>query len=811
MRGRIESAFTGFGWWVIRWRWPAILFCLALSFGLISGLRHFRIDNSDEAFLAKHDPERVRYEAFQRQYGTDDSIMVIVRPSEVFDLAFLERLRAFHDEIEANVPYLDDLTSLLNARNTYGRGDELVVEDLVETWPKTEAELGAIRARVFSNPLLVNNVISANGEYTALRLEPFTYSMTGPQIDALEGFDGAGGTGAAAPEPIALTEAEGREMVEVLYAIRDAYQSPEFRIYVVGGPAMEHAMAHIMQDDVSTFMLLSNGTIAVLLILLFRRVSGVVLPLLVVLLAMLSSMGAMSWVDIPFSVTLNMLPAFLIVVGVCDSIHILVIVFRELDAGMSRNDAIVHALSHSGLAVVMTSVTTAAGLMSFSVAQLEPVAQLGAVAPFGVMLAMVYSLVLLPALLAVFPLKAKRRGRDMGIRAVGALLARIGDVVTAYPGRVVAVWVVVALVGIPGIQLAHFSHDGMKWFPKEDPIRQASDVIDHEFDGAGGMEVIIHTAKENGLHDPDLMRRIDEAMRHTETLMVDGRKISQTTSLVDLVKETHQALNENRPDFYRLPDERQLLAQELLLFENSGSDDLEDLTDSQFSQARMSLRMPWVDAMRMPPFLEQLAPQLRTILGPDVDIELTGGGVMFTRIFENVIVTLARSYVFALLIITPLMILLIGSFKRGLIAMIPNLIPVYLVIGFMGFSDIPLDMTTLLIGGVVIGLAVDDTIHFMHKFNRYYEDTGDPASAVHQTLITTGSALLFTSLVLSLGFGVFIAAYMVNISWFGVLSSFAVVVAFLADITLAPALMMLVTPKRTPELIGALGRPTLAG
>ena len=182
---------------------------------------------------------------------------------------------------------------------------------------------------------------------------------------------------------------------------------------------------------------------------------------------------------------------------------------------------------------------------------------------------------------------------------------------------------------------------------------------------------------------------------------------------------------------------------------------------------------------------------------------------MFSRIFENVIVTLARSYVFALLIITPLMILLIGSIKRGLVAMIPNLIPVYVVIALMGFSDIPLDMTTLLIGGVVIGLAVDDTIHFMHKFNRYYEDTGDPEQAVHQTLVTTGSALLFTSIILGLGFGVFMAAYMVNMMWFGLLTSFAVVVAFLADITLAPALMMLFTPKRQAEAVGTGSGPSL--
>ena len=816
MRGRIESAFTSFGWWVIRWRWPAILFCLALSFGLSSGLQHFRIDNSDEAFLAKDDPERVRYEAFKRQYDTDDAIMVIVRPPEVFDFGFLERLRAFHDELEAKLPYLEELTSLLNARNTYGRDDELVVEDLFESWPTTDAELEAIRERVFANPLLVNNLISGNGEYVALVLKPFTYSTKGPQLDALEGFDSADASppsaaGLSAPDPIELTEPEGREMVEVLYTIRDAYQSPDFQIYVVGGPAMEHAMAHVMQNDVSTFMSLSIGTIMLLLAVLFRRVSGVLLPAAVVVLAMLSAMGTMSWLDIPFSITLNMLPAFLIVVGVCDSIHILVIVYRQLDAGLPRNEAIVYALSHSGLAVVMTSVTTAAGVLSFSVAQLAPVAQLGVVAPFGVMLAMVYSLVLLPAVLAVVPVRRKRRGRDLGIAAVGAALARLGDSVTRKPGRVIAVWTVLVLVAIPGIRLAQFSHDGMKWFPKQDPIRQAADVIDAEFEGSGGMEVIIHTPGENGLHDPDVMRRIEQAMRHTETLLVDGHKISQTFSLVDIVKETHQALNENRHEFYSLPTDRQLLAQELLLFENSGSDDLEDVTDSQFSQARMSLRMHWVDAMVMPPFLEELRPQLAAILGPDLDFELTGGGVVFTQIFENLIVSLARSYMIALLVITPLMILLIGSLKRGLVAMIPNLIPVYLTIALMGFAGIPLDATTLLIGGVIIGVAVDDTIHFMHKFNRYYEDSGDPAAAVHETLVTTGSALLFTSLVLSLGFAVFMGGYMVNIFWLGLLLSFAIVVAFLADVTLAPALMMLVTSRRGGQEAGSAGGSRVIG
>ena len=139
----------------------------------------------------------------------------------------------------------------------------------------------------------------------------------------------------------------------------------------------------------------------------------------------------------------------------------------------------------------------------------------------------------------------------MGIRTAGTLLARLGDAVTAHPGRVVAGWALVTLLAIPGLRLAHFSHDNMEWFPKRDPIRQALDLINDEFGGASSMEVIIYTPGENGLYDPDVMGRIEEAMRHTETLEIDGHKISQTFSLVDVVKETHRALNENRPEFCR--------------------------------------------------------------------------------------------------------------------------------------------------------------------------------------------------------------------------------------------------------------------
>ena len=145
----------------------------------------------------------------------------------------------------------------------------------------------------------------------------------------------------------------------------------------------------------------------------------------------------------------------------------------------------------------------------------------------------------------------------------------------------------------------------MRWFPEDDPLRVASDLVDAEFKGASTVEVLVHTGRENGLHEPDALARIERAMRHSESLDVAGHPVNKAVSIVDVVKEIHQALNENRPDFYALPRERPLIAQELLLFENSGSDDLEDVTDTRFETARMTIRTPWVDAMLYPDFLDR--------------------------------------------------------------------------------------------------------------------------------------------------------------------------------------------------------------
>jgi predicted RND superfamily exporter protein len=220
------------------------------------------------------------------------------------------------------------------------------------------------------------------------------------------------------------------------------------------------------------------------------------------------------------------------------------------------------------------------------------------------------------------------------------------------------------------------------------------------------------------------------------------------------------------------------------------------VTDSQFSTARMTLMAPWRDALEYAPLIRLIESDYASRVPDGVDVQVTGMIPLLSRTFEAVITSMSRSYVLAVAIITPLMMLLLASVRLGLLSMVPNVTPIILTLAFMTVFDFPLDGFTLLLGSIALGLAVDDTIHFMHGFNRNYDETGDVAEAVRRTLATSGQAMFVTSCVLCIGFAVFTLGYMQSLFNFGVLTSLSLVLAFIADVTLAPALMVLVRRAR---------------
>lgn len=795
-RVRVEAGFERWGRIVVAHCWLALLASLAVTGWLMSQLPLLEIDNSTESFLTTDAPNVLLYNAFRDQFGRDDRIVIAVGGGDIFSLDFLERLRALHEALEAEVPHVTEVESLVNARFTRGEGGELVVGELLEDWPEDEAARARFEARVRANPLYRNALVSADYALTAIVVTPDTYSSEAPRVEELGGFDDAPADEAQAP-PVYLKAAEGDAVIEGIYDVLDRFEAEDFRLHMAGALVMTWRINEGMQRDLSIFMPATLALMALVLGLLFRRVGGVVLPLMVVALSLMATIGVMIVLGIPGSTAVQILPIFLLTVGVCDAVHILAIVYRYRMQGMEKEDAIARALAHSGLAVLMTSVTTAAGMVSFVTSEMAAVQHLGVLAPIGVGLAFVYTMVLLPALLAIFPLPPPRRGRIAeGLFPFENFLIGAGRFAVRGPWRVLLPASGLILIAILGALQIRFSHNGLEWFPEDDRTRLDFLAIDDALGGSVTMDIVVDTGEPGGLYDPALLREIERIEFEIANVAREPIVVADAVSIRDIVEETHQALNENRPEMRRVPDSRDAVAQELLLFEQSGSDDTEELVDAEYRLTRINLRVPFVDALLFPEFLADAARVVEKRLEGRASFQVTGLMTLLADIFDAVIVSMGRSYVFAICVITPLMMLLLGSLRRGLVSMVPNLLPILAVLAVMGWADIAIDTTTMLIGAMVIGIAVDDTIHFMHKFHRYFEQTGDLETAVTETLRTTGSALLFTTLVLVVGFAVFGLSEMANIRAFGLLSAFAAAVALLADLLVAPALLTVVEGAR---------------
>jgi hypothetical protein len=448
----------------------------------------------------------------------------------------------------------------------------------------------------------------------------------------------------------------------------------------------------------------------------------------------------------------------------------------------------------------MTSLTTAAGIASFSFSSVAPVADLGVYAGGGVLIALLYSMILLPTLLAIFPIKRKAHPNEAHQDRFEKVLTAIARFSQRHAKPIMAVSLIMIVATLAAASQMKYSHNPLTWFPKSHEIRQATEVIDHEMRGSISMELVIDTQKENGLYDYDLLKQIEDMGLYAQTISSDAYFVGKVVSIADVIKEIHRALNENRADFYAIPKDPQLIAQEILLFENSGSDDLEDFVDSRFSKARITFKVPWTDAIEYHALIGEVRDYLGKNLDKKVQVTLTGMIPLLAETLQSAITSAGYSYLLAFVSITVMMMVLLASVKLGLLSMIPNLLPVLFVMAVMVLFGIPFDLFTMLVGAIVLGMAVDDTVHFMHNFRRYYDEGHSVDEAVRLTLTGTGRAMLVTSIVLSLGFFVYLFASMGNLINFGLLAGMAIIVALAADFIVAPAMMALLFKDKNKEI-----------
>ncbi|HFU77089.1 MAG TPA: RND transporter, partial [Epsilonproteobacteria bacterium] len=499
----------------------------------------------------------------------------------------------------------------------------------------------------------------------------------------------------------------------------------------------------------------------------------------------------MAWSGTAFKLPTQIVPSLLLAVSIGATVHILSIFFDNFNKTGDKAGSIKYTLRHSGLAIAMTSVTTAIGVGSFYGSEVAPIADLGTFASLGVMVSLFLTLTLLPALLSITKLKPKA-SKEAG--KLDTLMKKLSVLPIKHYKSIIVGSLVLVIVALLAATKIGLSHNPLFWFQPDNINRVSTLQIDKTMNGSVSFEVVVDTGKENGWNDPVRLEKLNAFSAKLETYADAYTHIGKVVSLATIVKETNRALHENKETSYTIPNNANLVSQELLLFENSGSDDLEDVVDSQFSKARITIKLPWTDAVKAVGVLNYVKREAAKTF-PDDRVETTGMIPLLINTFAGAVHSSVTSYTIAFVAITFMMMLILGSVRIGLLSMIPNLTPIILGLLLMYIAHIPLDMFTLLIGSIAIGLAVDDTIHFLHNFRRYYLESGDAAKAIENTFFTTGKAMVITTIVLSLGFYAYMMANMISVQNFGLLTGTVIVMALLADLLLAPALMMVVAKR----------------
>jgi len=759
--------------------WLSFTGLLILSFLLIAPIQHLRIDVSLLNVLHDNDEHKQSYLSFRDQFGHDEAILILVplAQSSTISTQALNNISRLHKVLEANTPYLQDIKSLHNARFTSSINGDLVVEELLAEHFAEQGNIEQIKYIFKTTPSYQYRYLSNQNQFSAIIIE-------------LDDFIYQNGVRKA----ISATETS-----VAIKAIEKALQNfVSMQVIIAGTPYVESVFADITKADAQKAVVLRIIGVIIVLALFFRRLSGVILPLLIINLSVLGSLGFMGLTHSAFNALSNVIIPLLFAVATCDAIHILAVFYQKLNQYGDKQRAICEAIAHSAPAILLTSLTTGVALMSFYFAELASIAELGFITVIGVSLAFVYTIVLLPVCIAILPFKKQPKAQlqaehlKVEKQQLTDLLDKISFFSVKHSNVIVLVSLAIFFMSLLSIPYLRYSQDDVAYFPEHHEVKQSIAFVDKHFAGANSLELLIHTQKPYDIYAPEFLHKLENFERRLLSNPLQSITINNTSSILDIIKESNRALFNNEEEAYRIPDSQALIAQELLLFENSGNNDLSKFLSQDYRSTRVTLSIDHIDGVDLAKFIDKLKNEAEHHFGDKIKIEITGNTSLKAFTIPKVLNSMTLSYILAFSLIALLMISLAANINIGLASMLPNLLPITSMLSIMAILDIPLDQTSMMIFTIAIGIVVDDTLHFIYQYKKYSEQGYSNQLAIRHTLNTTGRAIFITSCLLFIAFFANSVATLSNVVCFGLLISFVAIAALLADFFVAPALMTVI-------------------
>ena len=811
---------------VLRHRFALLAFMVVLTAAVIFiAATRLRIDSSTEAFLSSNDNSSIVLEELRDAFGQDTVFQILVT-GDVFSLDYLDRLRNLQQDVEAldmdletlgqrrhatdrdpersplgdadedaaNFADFGDSTvsgdegwgeeaggsiveqviSLINVRKTHFQGGSMRVSGLLDQWPKA-SDLPGLKKEVLADKTLVGQVVGADGKHSVL--------VVRTQF---------------------MSEADSARVYKALLAIASKHEGANFKVEVAGSPALFVALNARMMSDLALTLGVSTFLMLIIMVYLFRHPLGVVGPLFVCLQAAACTMAALALFDRPVTLVTNVLPAFLVCVGMGDSIHVQSVYRDARKNGHSNTDAIIYATGATGVPILFTSLTTAVGLLSFGFAHLQAIQDMGMFGALGVMIALFNSLVALPIVLSFNTTSLFGADKATSHKRIDKFLGWCNNL-SRKPGSrrlVLVIAAVCALVAGLAASTLRVYHNALVWFPEEDIARSSVEHLDSNVGGMATISLLIEAPQGQTLKHRDTMLALEKLEHHVLAYrdpQFPGGMITNTTSLLDVVRESWRAAHENDPAFYAVPNSERGVQDMLTLFENAGPNELSRLATIDMSKSVVTLRAHWVDAWSYRPLVEHIEAGVPKFFPSGVTVKTTGTVYSTVSVVDTLIGDLLRSFGAAFIVIAVFMVLLLRDLRLGLIAMVPNFLPILMTAAYMVPAHIHVDTSTLMVASIAIGIAVDDTIHFLHQFHAHMLAHHDVEAAIDHAFSHTGRAMIATSVILIAGFFAMNVGYMGNVKVFGTLISITVVLALLADLIFCPALLRAVYGERAPR------------
>jgi predicted RND superfamily exporter protein len=731
------------------------LFLLAIFqiYNPYTGELHVRVDPSERSMLGQNHEGWKFYQLARRTFGNDETIMVAIEAGDVFSPQAIELISRLTDRF-SKVPGVQGVVSLTNALTIRSTEYGMDIAPMMEAAPETAEDYDELRSNVMSNPLIANTLISKESDTSAILVN----LENNEELDFLKQVK-------TAVDEIVREEAEG------------------WQVLVTGAPLIKLATTEIVLDDLKTFPPMITLVMMILLWLLLRRVASVFIPLMTVIISVVWTVATITALGYSLNIITALVPPLLMVLTLSYSMYLVSDFRLSAQRGLTGVDGSAEILSKASLPLLLAGLTTTVGFSSLYLSELNAIREFGLFSVIGVIYATIVTLTFTPALLALLYRQSHSVTKLQPVvkeTKFDHIINRVAHFDAKHRITIFIIAGIVFVVSVAGMSQLRVGIEHISNFRSDSEIRQSFEQVNDKLNGINPFNIVVQSQIPNAFKEPENLREIEALQQWLES----QPEIGGVTSLVNYIKFVNRAFNDNDPGFDKIPSSKKIVGQLLFFTEN---DDTERLVDSSHRAINIIVRANVIDSDEVSGLVERINTKLKQL--PDHMVaRATGNPVLMNQAIQDIMWGQVESVFLTLIIVYVILSSLFLSFKIGLIAIIPNILPVVVYFGTLGITGITLNPSTSLIAPMIIGVAIDDTIHYFAHFNRLARTQLDPEKATKMTLGVVGRPVTYTSLALCIGFLLLTTSDLRMQMQVGAMASFALLVAWLSDFFLTPAL-----------------------